>query len=195
MPFFSETELAIVTRPTPKQHIEEKQDGNKKVKYVTGSYVKAVLNELFDYNWQETIVQTSYFPAPNACVVVHIRLTATTELGRVIHKEQFGGAYVEKSLPFAYKAAATDALKKCASEIGLFSDVYTDDKPAEEPLPQDDPLVQIEMLRMECIESQIEISASDKRLFTKTVNNREKGNYEKCIFKLNAYIAKTKKQN
>jgi Rad52/22 family double-strand break repair protein len=192
MPYFSQRQLGIINRPTPKEHTEEKEENSKKVRFVKGSYVKQVLNELFDYDWQETIIKTDFFPTPLPCVVVHIRLTATTDEGKHVHKEQFGGAYVEKSLPYAYKAAATDGLKKCAAEIGLFADIYTEEKTTE---PQaESPLHVIERLKQECIELEVAFTKTDIKLFERTVTKQDKGNYEKCIFKLNAYIAKTKKQ-
>jgi len=193
--FFSERQLQIIKRATPKEHIEEKADnkGNK-VKYVSGNYVKSVLNELFNYNWQENILKTDFFPSPNACVVAHVRLTGYTDNGLPVIKEQFGGAYVDGNLPYAYKAAATDALKKCAAEIGLFSDVYIEEKPKELPSEPDSPLAVIELLKNECIELQITFTKTDAAFFNRTVQKNDKGNFEKCIQKLKYYISKAQKQ-
>lgn len=193
MEYFSERQLKIINRPTPKEFIEEKEERGKKVRYVAGHYVKKTLNELFGYNWQEHILRTDYFP-DKGCVVSLVRLTAMTDTGKQVLKEQFGGSYVDGNIPYAYKAAATDGLKKCASEIGLFSDVYTDEKPSENASPLDDPLVIIASLRQDCIGLEIEFTKTDANFFTKTVSKRDKGNYEKCIQKLKTYIAKTKKQ-
>lgn len=190
--FFSEREESLIKRVTPKEHTEEKTENGKKVRFVKGNYVKQVLNELFDYDWQETIIGKEFFATPTPCVIVHLRLTANTENGKQLFKEQFGGAYVEKNLPYAYKAAATDALKKCASEIGLFADVYTEEK-TPEPLP-DDPLAIIEMMKRECIELEISFTKADEKFFHKTVTDKVIGNYEKCMYKLQTYIDKTKKK-
>lgn len=102
--------------------------------YVSGSYVTQVLNSLFGFNWSFEIVtsmQEALATAKSGTVVVQGRLKV--KIGdEWITKEQYGRkevTYKKDStdlLDFGndMKAAATDAKKKCASELGLFADVY-----------------------------------------------------------------------
>src|SRR5205823_7928980 len=79
-------------------------------------------------------------------VIVEARLTVRTPGGQTIVKTQFGGAEIKRhasgsrsgrplSIADDYKAAASDALKKCASLLGIGLDLYGRDRPAE---PQDE---------------------------------------------------------
>ena len=103
--------------------------------YVAGSYVTQVLNSLFGFNWSFEVVtsmQEALATANTGTVVVQGRLKV--KIGEEwITKEQYGRkdvTYKKDStdlLDFGndLKAAATDAKKKCASELGLFADVYS----------------------------------------------------------------------
>lgn len=125
--FFSET---------PKDKIKSRPaKGGGDWDYVAGSYVTQVLNSLFAFDWNFTIT-TSMQEALDAAlktgsVVVQGRLEVRVG-DRYIVKEQYGRKEVafkkgtKEPLDFGndMKAAATDAKKKCASELGLFADVY-----------------------------------------------------------------------
>lgn len=121
---------------TPKDKIKSRPaKGGGKWDYVSGSYVTQVLNSLFGFNWSFEIVTTmqeALAVAKTGSVVVQGRLKV--KIGdEWITKEQYGRKEVafkkntdKEPLDFGndMKAAATDAKKKCASELGLFADVY-----------------------------------------------------------------------
>lgn len=121
---------------TPKNKIRTRPaKGGGEWKYVSGSYVTQVLNSLFGFNWSFEVVTSmteALATANTGTVVVQGRLKV--KIGdEWITKEQFGRKDVayrkgtRDPLDFGndMKAAATDAKKKCASELGLFADVYS----------------------------------------------------------------------
>lgn len=120
---------------TPKDKIKSRPaKGGGQWDYVAGSYVTQVLNSLFGFNWSFevlTSMEEALKTAATGTVVVQGRLRV--KIGdEWITKEQFGRKEVafkkdtKQPLDFGndMKAAATDAKKKCASELGLFADVY-----------------------------------------------------------------------
>ncbi|HBI50249.1 MAG TPA: hypothetical protein DDY21_00145 [Candidatus Moranbacteria bacterium] len=129
--FVSETQLAFLLGKTPTQHIYERPaKGGGKWTYVTGVYVTKVLNYVFGWNWDFQIVDKG---REGNLVWVQGRLQIRDDNGNVrIIKEQFGRADVKmkkgENTPLDYgndlKSASTDALKKCASELGIAGDVY-----------------------------------------------------------------------
>lgn len=120
---------------TPKDKIKRRPGkGGKEWDYVSGSYVTQVLNTLFGFNWSFEIVtpmSEALATAKTETVVVQGRLKVKIGEEWII-KEQYGRKEVafkkgtKEPLDFGndMKAAATDAKKKCASELGLFADVY-----------------------------------------------------------------------
>lgn len=121
---------------TPRSKIKSRPaKGGGTWEYVAGSYVTQVLNSLFGFNWSFEIVTTmteALATANTGTVVVQGRLKV--KIGNEwITKEQYGRKEVtykkgtDVLLDFGndMKAAATDAKKKCASELGLFADVYS----------------------------------------------------------------------
>jgi hypothetical protein len=85
-------------------------------------------------------------------VIVEAKLTVRTPGGQTIVKTQFGGAEIKRhasgarsgrplSVADDYKAAASDALKKCASLLGIGLDLYGRDRP-EDPNEDDGAVVQ-----------------------------------------------------
>lgn len=121
---------------TPKDKIKSRPaKGGGEWDYVAGSYVTQVLNSLFGFDWNFTITTSmdeALKTASTGTVVVQGRLEV--RIGdRYIIKEQYGRKEVafkkgtKEPLDFGndMKAAATDAKKKCASELGLFADVYS----------------------------------------------------------------------
>ncbi|WP_213279362.1 Rad52/Rad22 family DNA repair protein [Chryseobacterium indologenes] len=98
--------------------------------YVSGSYMKKQLNILFGWNWDFEIVSEQILVDAGE-VVVKGKLTCRSN-GQTIVKMQYGnkdimfkkGTKTPLSIGNDLKAAATDALKKCAAEIGIAQDVY-----------------------------------------------------------------------
>ncbi|ASK29686.1 hypothetical protein CEY12_06015 [Chryseobacterium sp. T16E-39] len=98
--------------------------------YVSGSYMKKQLNMLFGWNWDFEIVSEQILIEAGE-VIVKGKLTCRSN-GNTIVKMQYGnkdimfkkGTTVPLSIGNDMKAAATDALKKCAAELGIAQDVY-----------------------------------------------------------------------
>jgi len=125
-------QIIKIFQRTPKNHIYTRPaKGGGTWDYVTGVYVKKVLNFVFGWLWDFEIVEHG---REGEQVWVKGRLTIRDPKTRepMIVKMQFGRADVklkkDSKVPLDYgndlKAAATDALKKCASELGIASDVY-----------------------------------------------------------------------
>jgi hypothetical protein len=101
--------------------------------YVSGSYMKKQLNILFGWNWDFEIVSEQILVDAGE-VVVKGKLTCRSN-GNTIVKMQYGnkdiifkkGTKIPLSIGNDLKSAATDALKKCAAEIGIAQDVYAPD--------------------------------------------------------------------
>lgn len=136
---FTKEQIEEIRKPTPPAEIETKEDENgNKFKSVKSSYVKYKLNILFGWDWHFKILSKESLPASRE-VLVHGILTINSV--KKSKREQFGSSFVEHkttqidnvkrtspiNLGFAYKAAASDCLKKCCSEFGLFWDVYSGD--------------------------------------------------------------------
>jgi hypothetical protein len=137
--------LSVVSSPTQPSVIR-RRDGRagQTFRYVAGADVIRTMNVVFGMRWSFEIVNTSTYNSfgqslPEA-VVVHGRIRATLPDGTEVVKEHFGTSAVktrQKRLPHTaeyeeslldigsdMKAAATDALKKCASLLGVHLDVY-----------------------------------------------------------------------
>jgi len=125
-------QLLHILQKTPKSVIYKRPGkGGGELEYVKGYYVKKVLNYVFGWRWDFEVKEHG---KEGKQVWVLGRLTIRNKKNEpMIVKEQFGGTdvkeYKDKSkgnLDYRndLKAAATDALKKCASELGIASDVY-----------------------------------------------------------------------
>lgn len=124
-----------IFQQTPPQHVHKRPGkGGGQWHYITGVYVKKVLNYVFGWLWDFQIIDKG---REENQVWVQGRLTIKNEkLEPILIKEQFGGADVKfkkgTKIPLNYpndlKAASTDALKKCASEIGIANDIYGADE-------------------------------------------------------------------
>lgn len=122
-------QLQHILKRTPAQYVKERPaKGGGKWKYVTGGYVKKCLNLMFGWDWDFEIMSEQVLGGE---VVVKGKLTCRCN-GRQIVKMQYGnkeimykkGTETPLSIGNDMKAAATDALKKCAAEIGIAADIY-----------------------------------------------------------------------
>lgn len=132
--------MNLLYKKTPATHIHEKPGkGGGRFKYVTGAYVKSQLNRLFGFDWNFTVKQ--FDVKGNQCIVFgRLEGNIRDKDGKLITtlvREQFGRADIKtlksdktKALDFGndLKAATTDALKKCASDLGIARDVYAADE-------------------------------------------------------------------
>jgi len=127
-------QLALILKKTPKQYVKQRPaKGGGTWDFVTGGYVKKCLNLMFGWDWDFEIIDEKIMHGE---VVVKGRLTCRSN-GKEIVKMQFGNKdimyrklqqgeteRVPLSIGNDLKSAATDALKKCAAEIGLAADIY-----------------------------------------------------------------------
>ena len=127
----NEAQRSIMEQRTPGNAIRTRRGkGGKEFRYVTHAHVTRTLNTAFGWAWDFEVLDTRIFPDDQPQeVFVRGRLTVRTKSG-VIVKEQFGSASVKRSgkqiisLGDDLKAASSDALKKCASLLGLALDLY-----------------------------------------------------------------------
>ena len=124
-------QLNFLLGKTPETHIYTRPGkGGGQWKFVTGVYVKKVLNSIFGWDWDFEIVSFDVNMAAKQAIV-HGKLTCRAN-GATVVKHQFGRADIKigkadgapLDLGNDLKAASTDALKKCASELGICSDVF-----------------------------------------------------------------------
>ncbi len=118
----------------------------KTLDYIEGHTVIALLNEAFDYQWSFEIVSAEviqghdYKPPrggqtkPGNKYVKVLGRLRVPGLGDVV-KEQYGTKQMlgpTDTQEVAFKAATTDALKKCATLVGIGAQLYSDTLPEEE---------------------------------------------------------------
>ena len=117
-------------QPTPATCIKRKPGrGGTTLSYVDVGYVTTKLNDIFGHVWTFEVVREG---REGAHVWVLGRLRVMLRDGVVLTKEQYGSSDVKVvkatgkpvCLGDDFKAAASDAMKKCASMLGLASDVY-----------------------------------------------------------------------
>jgi len=136
--------------------------------YVTGVFVKKTLNFLFGWNWDFEVINFEMNMEAKQCIVqgkLTCRTNGQTiirnQFGRADIKfksepvldangkqimYEYKGQMRKKMQPSVnpldlgndLKAATTDALKKCASELGLFSDIYAPNEYKEIKVVADD---------------------------------------------------------
>lgn len=124
----------LVMGETPRDVVFERPiRGGSSVDYIPGWWFVEQLNSLFSYLWDFEILRES---VGQKQVWVLGKLTVRTWDGLVITKNSYGGSdiklYSDKSdkagqvidIGDDLKSAATDALKKAATLLGLASDVY-----------------------------------------------------------------------
>jgi hypothetical protein len=143
---FVKNQLLRILQRTPKEYIRQRKGkGGKDFKYVTGNYVKKSLNYIFSWMWDSEVIYSENIVIDGKIVqiIVDVKLTIKTwnektgQVETLITKTQTGRADVkylknDPKTPVDFgndrKAAITDGIKKCASELGLASDVYAENE-------------------------------------------------------------------
>jgi len=186
----NEDQLKLLLKKTPKQYIKERPaKGGGTWNYVTGGYVRKVLNLLFGWQWSFEIVDEQIFLEARE-VVVKGRLTAEVN-GRKITKMQYGnkdiickrGTNDPLSIGNDLKAAATDCLKKCAAEIGIAADIYNAEDFKEVSVKSE--LDELKEL-LEWVGTDIDLRLKDQ--IQGVIDRKEKASYAKCIKTLKEII-------
>lgn len=142
----------IAEQETPKEEIRHRKGrGGQMYSYTDGPYVIRTLNEAFGWDWDFEADNEELLMNNGQPFEVKVRGRLTVRLnGQAVVKTQFGCQPIEMlsngsapvSIGDAYKGAATDALKKCASLLGIALDLYDSDSevntgrraPAPEPV-------------------------------------------------------------
>lgn len=192
----NEQQLGFLLKKTPAKYIMTRPaKGGGSWEYVSGGYVKKALNLMFGWNWNFEIISKEVIDDE---AIVHGRLTVTSN-NITIYKEQFGNKDViyrkqsdaEKAKGLAkvplsrgndLKSAATDCLKKCASELGIAADLYAKLEFRETTITPEveiqSYLARIGELHMEKFDS---ISDSLSKDINRVVKNKETSSYIKII--------------
>jgi len=111
--------------------------GGVELEYITGEQATTRLNETLGFlNWSFRIVEHGIHAEADECWALG-ELTVTLD-SRTVTRQQFGSQKVKRSrssgtpldIGFDLKGAATDALKKCASLIGVALYLWKKEPPA-----------------------------------------------------------------
>src|SRR4051812_40465061 len=111
--------------------------GGVELEYITGEQATTRLNETLGFlNWSFRIVEHGIHAEADECWALG-ELSVTID-GRTVNRQQFGSQKVKRSrssgtpldIGFDLKGAATDALKKCASLIGVALYLWKKEPPA-----------------------------------------------------------------
>lgn len=183
----NEKQLQIILKSTPERYVKQRPaKGGGTWDYVTGGYVKKCLNLMFGWDWDFEIIDEKIMIESRE-VVVKGRLTCRTN-GRTIVKMQYGnkdiifkrGSETPLSIGNDMKAAATDALKKCAAEIGVAADIYN--KEDFSPIIVDSEDYNLDLLKKLFNElNEDDISPEDALNIERIIEEQEEKSYKKAI--------------
>lgn len=189
----NEHQLAQILKRTPPQYIKKRPaKGGGTWEYVTGGYVRKVLNLMFGWDWDFEILDHTIIGGE---AVVKGRLTCRTN-GKQIVKTQFGNKdiiykkqtqeeitkgldKIPLSIGNDLKAAATDALKKCAAEIGIAADIYNKEDFNEVIVDVDNSL-ETTLKELYAVKSE-HLPEDEKINFERIINQKESKSYRKAI--------------
>lgn len=188
-------QLNFIFKKTPKKHVYKRvAKGGGQWEYVTGVYVKKVLNLVFGFNWSFEVVEHK-IDLDVAQAYVLGRLTVNSN-GKQIVKMQFGrvdikfrkqpnenGIRLPLDVGNDLKAATTDALKKCAAELGIASDVYAPNEFKEIQVVETEN-VTVESLKEYYDQNDFDISEEDKMNIERIIQTKEKNSYENAMMLL-----------
>lgn len=120
----------VVSRPLPQDKIKQRPGkGGMTFNYISADLVIELLNEAFEHNWSTRIVSSVIH---GETAVVGLELTVQDAEGGSIWKQQFGSCEISRGMGpgEAFKGAASDALKKAATLLGIGLELYQDDDSA-----------------------------------------------------------------
>jgi hypothetical protein len=133
----TEAQFAILTQATQAGEIRYRTGkGGRQFPYTDSAYVIRTLNLAFGWNWDFEADNEEIFYANGLPFEAKVRGRLTVRNGgTVIIKTQFGCQPIEYlrdsdtpvSMGDALKGAGSDALKKCASLLGVALDLYDSD--------------------------------------------------------------------
>ena len=140
---YNQAQLAIINKGVDPQYISRRDKGSKTYQYVEASYIVELLNKLFGYTWNWELIGDPVIKTTGGKDKSGLDKSFVTVKGRLsvpvlnpdgnpkyiwIVKESYGSHLFAGTDPevqgYSYKSAATDALKKCASMLGIAKNVY-----------------------------------------------------------------------
>lgn len=184
--FFNENQVKILLKKTPEKFIKKRKIGKFEVSGVSGGYIKKMLNLIFTWDWDFEVVR--YDVNIEAGQVITLGKLTCRSNGKSITKMQTGCCEIDYNnkkivnLGNSIKASNTDALKKCASEIGIASDIYNKEEFREveiENNQQDE--YNLKDLRILFIEKEEFLSPSDMLNIERIIEKEEENSYKKAI--------------
>ena len=177
-------QLKHLLKRTPKQYIKTRPaKGGGVWEYVSGGYVKKILNIMFGFDWDFEILEQLIIHDE---AVIKGRLTIRTN-GKTIIKTQFGnksiayqkGTKNPLSIGNDLKAAATDCLKKCAAEIGIAADIYNKEE-FKDIVISDDCDIENELKELYQLKKDI-LPPNEQINIDRIIEKKEKRSYKKAI--------------
>jgi hypothetical protein len=181
-------QLAIILKRTPAQYVKTRPAlGGGTWDYVTGGYIKKCLNLMFGWDWDFEIIDEKIMIEARE-VIVKGRLTCRSA-GKTIVKMQYGnktimfrkGSDIPLSIGNDMKAAATDALKKCAAEVGIAADIYNKEDFKEVLVDTIEVETNIESLESLYKEKGEYLAPEDDMNIQRIIELKEETSYKKAI--------------
>lgn len=127
------SQVAILTQKSPPDMIQSIPGrGGKVFDYLAHNYVTQILNEAFGHRWDFEVSVIQIIEDVES--IVKGRLTVYGNNDSKIVKEQFGQQDILKggmAMGDCLKGAGSDALRKCASLLGIGLDLYGKKRPSK----------------------------------------------------------------
>jgi|JI10StandDraft_1071094.scaffolds.fasta_scaffold19377_7 recombination DNA repair RAD52 pathway protein len=189
-------QLAFLVKNTPAKYVRKRPaKGGGEWTFVSGGYVKKMLNFVFGWNWSFEVMEQLIIHDE---AIVKGKLTVTSN-GVTVVKMQFGnkdiiyrklqqGETERKPLSIGndLKSAATDALKKCAAELGIAADIYNaQDFQAVNVVIDDENITHESLSELFEIKKE-ELSAIELSNATRILEHKEEKSYAKLHKQLQA---------
>jgi len=184
----NDKQLALILKKTPAQYVKSRPaKGGGTWDYVPGGYMKKILNLMFGWDWDFEIMDEKIMHGE---VIVKGKLTCRSN-GKEIIKMQYGNKDImyrklqqgeterqPLSIGNDLKSAATDALKKCAAEIGIAADIYNKDDFKEVKVALDEDVEEKHLEMQELFEfKQNFIPANDFAEIKKVIDDKKLKSY------------------
>jgi hypothetical protein len=197
--FLNTNQLKFVLKRTPKQYVRKRAaKGGGTWDYVSGGYVKKALNLVFGWDWTFRVLDK--WKDGGECIV-HGQLTVSSH-GVTVIKEQFGNKEIiyrkqkpeevvagAERIPLSigndYKSACTDALKKCAAELGFAADIYNKEEFKEVQVVEDDPMNWDDLRELFDLKKE-HLTDEDRIYMKRVIDNQEQHSFSKVQTTLKA---------
>lgn len=178
----TEKQLNHIFAKTPEKFIKKRPaKGGGQWDYVEVGYIIKTLNLMFGWDWDFQILNET-INVDFKEVIVKGQLTVRTG-GKTIIKTQFGNKEItfrkETKTPLSIgndiKAASSDALKKCASMLGIAQDIYLGKEMKDIEIVTEEPIKDIAGMIVGCMD------ADDLNLLWDSLTLKEQEKYVKLF--------------